>query len=116
MRTKVYEVPATHTIEQAAAHMIGMIGYDLDSISPGEDDDVHVVAQFNSIELVAWPGATAAEIISRWDLKHHERQLQRERIYPVQVATRYLLETLSEEDRQVVLKELVPNLLPKVGC
>ena len=77
------------------------------------DVDVQVVAEHNSIELGARVGMSVREIIDYWHEKRHERALRDERLHPVRVAVRYLLGTLSTEDRLLVIKELAADPLSK---
>lgn len=103
MRTVIYNVPAFATLAVVASDMICQARKEL-KVTPGED--IQVVSEFNGIEIAAHSGSTIGEIIYQWHDKRHKRTLRDERLMPVRVAIRYLLGTLSEEDRQLVGNEL----------
>jgi hypothetical protein len=96
------------TIADTAVNMLVELKREL-ALTP--KDDVLVVAEHNSVELVAHVGSTVQEIVDYWHEKRHERALRDERLAPVRVAIRYLLGTLSKEDRLLVIKELAADPL-----
>jgi predicted metal-dependent phosphoesterase TrpH len=114
MRTVIFDVPATMTIERAAAGMVSMATAEVDA-HPEENDDVQVVAEFNGIEMGATYHSKPADVVEQWDRKRIAREVRDARIRPVSEAIDYLLGTLSEEDRQTVLQRLQVDSMVKKG-
>jgi hypothetical protein len=50
-----------------------------------------------------------------WHEKRHERAIRDDRLDPVRSAIRYLLRTVSKEDRLLIIKELASDPLSKEG-
>lgn len=101
IHSKIYEIPAQMSIGQAIFNMVAM----------AKEEHVVVIAFHNSIELGATPSSTEAEVIAQWDRKKREREVSRSRIEPVRIAIRYLLSTVSPEDRILLVKEMAKDPL-----
>lgn len=114
MRTVIFNVPVAMTIARAAAHMVALVTAEVDA-HPEENDDVQVVAEFNGIEIGATYDSKPAQIVQQWDEKRIVRVLREERLRPVREAIDYLLGTLSDDDRQLVLRRLHVDSMAKKG-
>jgi hypothetical protein len=112
MRTVIYDIPGQMSVDVAVEHMIAMVMREA-ALTP--DVDVQVVGVHNSIELAVRVGSTRQALLDYWDKERHERAFRDERLHPVRVTIRYLLGTLSAEDRLLVIKELAVDPLSKEG-
>ena len=110
MRIVTYKVPVMTDIH-TAAHQLVSLAVAEQAKTP--DDPVKVVAWFNGIEISAASTSIQNDVAAEWDRKRCDREVQRARIYPVDVAVRYLLSTLSDSDRIFFLKELMRDPLSK---
>ena len=96
-RTVAYVIPGGMSIESAIYNMI---------VLARQDDQVWVVAEHNGIEIAAIATSTPDEVLSQWDRARVEREMRNHRLSPVRTAIRYLLSTVSSDDRKLLLMEL----------
>jgi hypothetical protein len=112
MRTLTYEIPGMMTVETAALNMIELVGAESKRKS---DEDVRVVAVHNGIEFSAGRNSRWTDLVEEWSEKRRQREIQEQRIHPVRVAVNYLLRTLSDSDRLILVKEIASDPLSKEG-
>lgn len=113
MRTVIYDVPHMATVADTAEAMVRLVEKESRK-TLGED--VQVVATHNGLEIGAVVGTSPVEIVDSWHEKRHARAVRDERLDPVRSAIRYLLSTISAEDRLLVVKELATDPLSKEGA
>ena len=94
-----YVIPGGMHIKTAILNMIALAKKE-DQLRPG----VSVVAEHNGIELVVTATSTPDEVLDVWDLNRVNREMRNQRLDPLRTSIRYLLSTVSQEDRLLLIK------------